>query len=258
VSELGRDTPSYHCCFSPIAGVIRQLFIQNITMTNMLNNQQRAKNVQLIFWVMLGITALGIMSDVMQFNLLSQENYGDEAAQLNDTRQSVVGILQIAVFITAVVLFILWFRRAYANLHRIGAQNLRFTEGWAAGAWFVPFLNLVRPYQIMVEIWEETQRNTPSKEQVEAPSIVGWWWGAYLISGFIDRISFRMTLRAETIEELSNSTMMSIFGQIAGIPALLLVLFMAKKASGFEAELFNARHEMSIDDHLIGNNDGQL
>ena len=53
----------------------------------------------------------------------------------------------------------------------------------------------------------------------------------------------------------ATATAMSLFAQAMELPAILLVLLIVRKASSFEAELFNARHEMSIDDHLIGNPD---
>ncbi len=50
----------------------------------------------------------------------------------------------------------MWFRRAYFNLHQ-KVSYLSHSEGWAAGSWFVPIVNLYRPYQIMKEIYVETK-----------------------------------------------------------------------------------------------------
>jgi len=57
----------------------------------------------------------------------------------------------------SVITFIMWFRRAYFNLHQ-KVNHLSYSEGWAAGSWFVPIINLYRPYQIMKEIYIETKK----------------------------------------------------------------------------------------------------
>ena len=36
----------------------------------------------------------------------------------------------------------------------LGANNLKYTPKWAVGCFFVPFLNLVMPYQVVREIWK--------------------------------------------------------------------------------------------------------
>jgi hypothetical protein len=54
------------------------------------------------------------------------------------------------------------FRRAYRNLPALGAESPRFSSGWAVGAWFVPFLNLVRPKQIMDDIWRASDPALPA------------------------------------------------------------------------------------------------
>src|SRR5205085_1752334 len=69
-------------------------------------------------------------------------------AQAADDRQSANASAQLALFLATGAFSIVWFHRAYRNLRQLGISSLRFGTKWTVGAWFVPFLNLVRPKAI--------------------------------------------------------------------------------------------------------------
>ena len=71
-------------------------------------------------------------------------------------RQNLIGYLQVLIYLPTGIMFIIWFRRAYQNLVAWGTEGLRFGAGWTVGGWLVPFLNLVRPKQIMNDLWRAT------------------------------------------------------------------------------------------------------
>src|SRR4051812_7498049 len=70
-----------------------------------------------------------------------------------DARIGLYAIGSFVVLVGASIAFIAWFYRAYMNIERLGARDLRASKGWSIGAWFVPILNLVRPKQLMDDIW---------------------------------------------------------------------------------------------------------
>ncbi len=213
------------------------------------DNQERAKWILLVFYVMFFITIFAIVSGFMQYDLLNRATFTEEEGNLNDLREQIVGIVQSISGIAAAVFFIMWFRRSYFNLHSLGIR-LQHSEGWAAGAWFVPILNWFRPYQIMAEIWEQTQIriNTPIQE----PKIlVGLWWGVWVLGKIIDRIAFRMTFRAETIEEFMNSTKAYLVSDSLSLLNLVLIILIIRKVSTWEEKLYYQSYEIPIEDHLI-------
>jgi hypothetical protein len=57
-------------------------------------------------------------------------------------------------------LFLMWVYRATANLPALGARSTRFTPAGAVKVFFIPFVNLVRAYQVMAMIWTESQSRT--------------------------------------------------------------------------------------------------
>ena len=48
--------------------------------------------------------------------------------------------------------FIGWLHAGAKQVQRVTPNLLRYAPGWAIGAWFVPFLNLVRPVQIVNDV----------------------------------------------------------------------------------------------------------
>lgn len=52
------------------------------------------------------------------------------------------GLLQLAIAVP-VCMFLY---RANANLRALGVEELEYTPGWCAGWWFVPIMNLFKPY----------------------------------------------------------------------------------------------------------------
>jgi hypothetical protein len=88
----------------------------------------------------------------------------------------------LACLVVAAVGFLVWFHRAYKNLKLMGRNQLG--TGWAIGGWFVPFLNLVRPYQIMREL---VTSSAPAR-RVDVGPLVGVWWATLIIDSLVQRV----------------------------------------------------------------------
>lgn len=70
---------------------------------------------------------------------------------------SISQLLFIVVFFISFIIYLMWVRQAYRNLHSLQIKPTEYSSGWAIGAYFVPILNLVRPYSMMKEIWFGSQ-----------------------------------------------------------------------------------------------------
>jgi hypothetical protein len=81
-----------------------------------------------------------------------EEEITDAETEANDLRQGMIGLAQFGTRITLIVLICIW-PRANRNARALGATGMRFTPGWCVGWYFVPIMNLFRPYQAMKEIW---------------------------------------------------------------------------------------------------------
>ena len=134
-----------------------------------------------------------------------------------------VALVQILLRVVLVVLFLIWLYRAFNNLPALGARNLEFSPGWAVGWWFIPFANLVKPYQIMGELWNASDSDFDPElflsNNVGTPSIIGWWWGLFIVGNIVGRISDAM---ADT--SLSSSLVaLMIYCALQGAAALLII-----------------------------------
>lgn len=93
-----------------------------------------------------------------------------------------IALAMVPVFITTVVLFCRWFHLSvrYANVRgiRVGA-----TPAGAVGAWFIPFANLVRPFDYTRAMLSEGGGNT---------SLVGPWQTAWIVGNIATNLSSRL------------------------------------------------------------------
>jgi hypothetical protein len=91
------------------------------------------------------------------------------------------------VWLATVVVFLSWLYTAAANLPRLGVRSPRFSPGWAVGWFFVPVVNLVRPYQVLRDVWANSEpprreSGDPNPRGVRGPLVIKLWWACCLLS----------------------------------------------------------------------------
>jgi len=214
---------------------------------NLRSNKERAKNTIGVLYFMVILMIISIVVYFLQFKLLKQEIITAQDIQMNKRRIDFVNGEYLFGKILAAFIFIQWFRRSYFNLHQTPIA-VNYSEGWAAGAWFVPFLNLFRPYQIMKEIWYKTQSSVKIENPISHNS-VKIWWGVFIIGNIVNFIS--ISYPVVNNESLMTATLIGIVGNIVSIIAAFLAINVVKKVSNFEEQLFFGKNEMNIEDHLI-------
>jgi hypothetical protein len=141
----------------------------------------------------------------MQLQLLASAPYSLEDAEANDTRQRVLGITYLALFIVTVVAVSIWTYRANANARALGAGDMTFTPGWAVGWYFVPIASLWKPYQAMVEIWRASRNPADWQNETGTPALPRWWL-FWIIAGFAGNFALRHSQSASTLDQLTTST----------------------------------------------------
>ena len=182
------------------------------------------------------ISCISIISGGMEYSLLSDFAsgvYTDEAkaiaaGEASDNRQLVVAYWFMAIYMVSAVLILRWFYLSKANAIAAGAADTEFTPGWTIGWYFVPFANLWKPYQAMKELWKTSHAPDGWKEQ-GVSSLIGWWWFIFLASGAISNAAFRATLRAEELNELMLSNVLTQISDMSGIPLAIVTLLIVKR-----------------------------
>jgi hypothetical protein len=184
---------------------------------------------------LIAVVVLNVVSIISAY--FAYQRYGadiitQDDMDTTDLREGVVALLTVIAFVVAAVMFIRWFRRAYANLPALGTTNLRFQTWWTIGSWFIPIVNLFRPKQIANDIWrgsdpEERLDQEPSWQGADVPALFQWWWGFYLVSTWMENVSFRVELAANDLDGYRNAAAVTMavnaFEAVAGVLAVLVV-----------------------------------
>ncbi|MCG3173303.1 MAG: hypothetical protein GMKNLPBB_01481 [Myxococcota bacterium] len=101
--------------------------------------------------------------------------------------------------------FLIWLWQAYSNLQVLG-QPPRWTPVQAVGAFVAPVLNLYRPYQVMVELWDNS--TAPLIRAGRTPEkclLIKTWWMSVLSCAVVLGISLYTGSRvAITLLEVLN------------------------------------------------------
>ena len=149
----------------------------------------------------------------------------------------------VITFVIAAIAFICWFYRAYRNLPRRGITDLRYGPGWAIGAWFVPILGLFRPKQIANDIWRGSttisQVELPAWGKRPVPSLLGCWWGCWVIGSVLGYIGTRVTANAgsalsatkHVLEQERTGLYVDQVASVLLIAAAVLAIFVVRRIS---------------------------
>ncbi len=144
--------------------------------------QPRANRVVFFFYAAMLLLLLELTyHGSLVFFLLRSES-GVDVTQLEATGLAMadfaLSLLHFGVRVLLFVLFLMWFQRAYRNLPALGKEDLSSSSTEAVLCFFIPFLNLVRPYQLAQEIWRGSDLSAvdPKQKVVFSSALVGWWW----------------------------------------------------------------------------------
>jgi Domain of unknown function (DUF4328) len=200
--------------------------------------------------IVLALLGLGLLSNVIsifssmgQFMLLSSVLDGaqitDAQAAANDARQRGINIIQIAVFIATVIFWLLWQYRAYSNLSLVGSRDTEETPGWSVGYWFIPIINIFKPYQITAELWRKSELQN-ARDPIGGLSggtpLVLAWWIVYVLNGLAARLFGSLVKSAKSVDELMTATMAGILSDVVGIVACILAILVVQRIDRFQAQ----------------------
>jgi hypothetical protein len=110
-----------------------------------------------------------------------QQGAGPEPAE-QVAHERVGGMLRVLQFFSAALVaasLVPWLYQLRCNLRAFGLRRLRFGREWTILAFLVPALNLVRPWQVVNEVWRGSfaQGRSPIAWQgtTTSPLVTAWW-----------------------------------------------------------------------------------
>jgi uncharacterized protein DUF4328 len=158
----------------------------------------------------------------------------------------VAAIFNLLVLIATIVVFLIWEHRANSNLRPLGVPRPEFSSRWAVGSWFVPFLNLVVPFQIVRYIWRKSDPDTVKADGVSGPwnysgadeFTLKAWWGFWIATGIVGRFSERISLRAKELSEYTFASWAGIIASTLAIIAALLAISVVRSVTARQEERY--------------------
>jgi hypothetical protein len=173
--------------------------------------------------------------DIYQFQLMGQilrnEAVAERQIDVIENYELVLGLIWLIWFPATVIAFVMWAHRAHRNLPALGATGLEFSPRGAVGWYFVPFLNLFKPYQVMREIYNASEPSVTFESESEwrsrnAPAIIKIWWTLFLFSSFVGNAVMRESLRADTPEAIQILDVASIIHEILAVALTVAAIWL--------------------------------
>jgi len=144
---------------------------------------------------------------------------GQAALVAADDRVASAGLVMMLAGVVTGIALMVWMYRAYRN---VGAwRPIDYGVGWSVVSWFVPFLNLVRPAKIMVEIVEG------SRTTGRSAGLVWWWWFAWLLPGFVVGLLGLVDTSAPS-DYAFRETLVVVTAVVVAIDAVMLMVIVGR------------------------------
>ncbi len=127
-----------------------------------------------------------------------------------------------AVYLVCAIAIGAFLVRANHNARALGGpeHGMTISPGWTVGWFFVPFVNLFRPYQAVKEIW--------AVSQPERSGPLTAWWALWLIMSLGGRLVDRVSESAETWDEIIASNWLNFAHNGVTIAATVAVFLVVR------------------------------
>lgn len=209
---------------------------------------RRSRGAEASLWVVALTDAAAIPAGLAYASYLGSLNPTADVEQLElvtpELIYSVVGLGQLVAMVVAAVLFIRWFYLAYSNLADLSDQSATHAPKWTAWGFFVPILNLVRPQQLMRELWS----TSCDRWQQEPSRVVGLtlptdhvnlWWGLFLATSFIGNVIGRAFWDATTAQDTLRAAWATSFADAFDIGAAVVAVFLVRSVTQLQRPLLD-------------------
>ena len=226
--------------------------VMSSNLDNLKDNNDRAKMLILVFKILIFGILIGFLPQAHELYILYDLRDGVDVAQeqleASDLYVGFLGIAQTVMYIVSAVFFVRWFRRAYANLHRIGLKDLKHRESMTFWGFVIPIVSLFWPYQIMREVWDRTQSEIKrivrsDYERNKDTYWIGIWWFLFLVSNIIGRYFIKSLFdEPANIEEFIELSHVTFVSDVLTILEALAVIIIVSHITKFEKKLYSLRN----------------
>jgi len=157
-------------------------------------------------------------------------------AQINSA-VSVADLLELGIYATTGVIFIMWLKKLHRNLESMGVTGM-VCESWhCSWAFFIPLVNLWKPLSVVKEIWKASApelSNSSDWKNLKPAALVSWWWLSYLCFLLSTRIVDFMSKGYDravkpTQDDYFYLMLMIVASNLVRLVAAILAIFVVRK-----------------------------
>lgn len=189
-------------------------------------------------WAFVGLglyvaaAAFNILATLNEIELLRQIDEGEYVsltdAETSDTLVATAGLLVIASIVGATIAFCSWIHRSNRNLRTLTQEPVRFSPGWSVGWFFVPVMNLFRPFQVMNEIYRL------SHAERRGSPLLGIWWGLWLVGGYVGWAATRALFDESDLSDAITTDWLIVTSDIALVIAAGIVMMLIHRITSWQ------------------------
>jgi len=149
---------------------------------------RRARFTSVLLGIIAFIAILSIIQDGLGFGLIEDARMGlltAGEATAYDTGVAHLATASLALVVVTAIAFLAWLSRTVDNVPALRGGRPSVTPRWSIGWWFIPFANLVKPYQIVREVHDRMAIGASSG----GDWIVLAWWVSWVPGRVISAVA---------------------------------------------------------------------
>ena len=140
---------------------------------------------------------------------------------------SMLALVSVVAFLGCAIVVGRWIYRATANAHAL-SDEMTVSPGLAVGSYFIPILNLFKPFQGMKEAWLASHhRSNWHGEPTTGLLIV--WWTLWLVTNILGNVSLRMSMENEDGSLTGAVATIEVLTSLLNLPLCLVLVAMMKR-----------------------------
>jgi hypothetical protein len=156
--------------------------------------------------------------------------------ELDPSMATVPALSAIGAFLSLLICVIVvgrWIYRASANAHAI-SDEMTISPGWAVGSYFIPILNLFRPYQAMREIWLASHfRGNWHAES--SPGLLIVWWSLWIGTAILGNVTLQLSFSTGLDQPVDLVIILELIGALLNLPLCLALIAIMRRIAQAQA-----------------------
>jgi hypothetical protein len=211
----------------------------------MLPLETRGRIAAVCMWLIIFSCGASILTNIFLqdyiIEVYSTPGYEDAPLTGEDIILFLVSLTWPVASLFSAISFLMWAYRARANLDRAGLPSLKYKPYWTVVGFMIPILSLVRPFQVMQEIWNGSKyisRTTTadSWQKITTGKLVGFWWAMTLIAFFMRNVVDGYWEQIGTLDAVPGTVLLSVSVDLITIFAAYITAKMITEITDFQGQ----------------------